>query len=78
MIETELQGYHSLQNDETAFRLDTDSGVWLRDGSIHAKVVTAYGDPVELNSDEARFLARALLRFADVLDAELDIVPPSR
>ena len=78
MIESDLKGYRVLQNDETAFRLDADAGIWLRDGSIHAKVVTSHGDPVELNSKEARLLARALLRFADVLDAELDIVPPSR
>jgi hypothetical protein len=78
MIENDLKGYRALQNDETAFRLDEDSGVWLRDGSIHAKVVTSHGDPVELSSKEARLLARALLRFADALDAELDVVPPSR
>jgi hypothetical protein len=70
--------YRVMQDDETAFRLDEEAGCWLRDGAIHTKVVTSYGDPVELNSKEARLLARALLRFADVLDAELDIVPPSR
>lgn len=78
MIENDLKGYRVLQNDETAFRLDEDAGVWLRDGSIHAKVVTSHRDPVELTSKEARLLARALMRFADVLDAELNVVPPSR
>lgn len=76
MIENELNGYEVLQNDEEAFFLDEDAGCRLYDGSIHAKVVTSYGDPVELNSKEARLLARALMRFADVLDAELDLVPP--
>lgn len=69
-------GYRVLQDEETTFRLDTDTGCWLRDDSIHCKVVTSYGDPVELTSKEARLLARALLRFADALDAELDVVPP--
>jgi hypothetical protein len=66
------------QDDETAFLLDEEAGCWLLDGAIHTKVVTSYGDPVELSSQEARLLARALMRFADVLDAELDIAPPSR
>ncbi|MEO5728255.1 MAG: hypothetical protein ABI134_03310 [Byssovorax sp.] len=70
--------YRVMEDDETAFRLDEDAGCRLYDGSIHTKVVTSHGDPVELNSKEARLLARALMRFADVLDAELDIVPPSR
>jgi hypothetical protein len=70
--------YRVMQDDETAFRLDEEAGCRLYDGSIHTKVVTSYGDPVELSSKEARLLARALMRFADVLDAELDIVPPSR
>jgi hypothetical protein len=77
MIENDLQGYRPLQNDEGAFRLDADTGVWLRDESIHVKVVTGHGDPVELSSKEARLVARALLRFADEVDAELDIVPPA-
>ena len=70
--------YRVMQDDESAFRLDEDTGVWLRDGSIHTKVVTSHRDPVELSSTEARLLARALMRFADVLDAELDIVRPPR
>jgi hypothetical protein len=40
------------------------------------KVVTSYGDPVELSAEEARMLAAALSAFADRLDVELDIVPP--
>jgi hypothetical protein len=70
--------YRVMQDSETEFRLDEDAGCWFLDGAIHTKVVTSYGDRVELSSTEARLLARALLRFADVLDAELDIVPPSR
>jgi hypothetical protein len=70
VIENDLNGYRVLQNDETAFRLDEEAGVWLRDGSIHVKVVSAYGDPVELSSTEARLLAQALVRFADDCVAE--------
>ncbi len=44
--------YRVLQDDESAFRLDENTGVWLRDGSIHTKVVTAHRDPVELSSTE--------------------------
>ena len=76
MSENDLTGYQVLQDDETTFRLDAETGCRLYDGAIHAKVVTSYGDPVELNSTEARLLARALVRFADELDAELNIVPP--
>jgi hypothetical protein len=78
MIENELNGYRALQNDETAFRLDHEAGCWLQDGSIHVRVVSAYGDPVELNATEARLLARALARFADAVDADLAVAPPSR
>ena len=48
----------------------------VKDGAIHAKVVSAYGDPVELTAKEARLLARALSRFADALDAERGMLPP--
>ena len=43
---------------------------WLEQrASIHLKAVTAFGDPVELSSDEARMVAAALMRLADELDA---------
>jgi hypothetical protein len=72
----ETHCYRVEQNDDDAFRLDEDAGCRIMDGAIHMKVVTAYGDPVELNATEARMLAAALSTFADTLDAELDIVPP--
>lgn len=78
MSENDVSGYRVLQDDATTFRLDAETGCWLDDGAIHTKAVTSYGDPVELNSTEARLLARALVRFADELDAELNIVPPAR
>ncbi len=72
----DTKGYRVQQNDDAAFRLDDDAGCRILDGAIHMKVVTAYGDPVELTATEARMLAAALQAFADTLDAELDIVPP--
>ena len=72
----ETKGYRVKQNEDDAFRLDDDAGCWVVDGAIHMKVVTSYGDPVELTAKEARILAAALSAFADTLDAELDIVPP--
>jgi|HubBroStandDraft_6_1064221.scaffolds.fasta_scaffold677084_2 hypothetical protein len=72
----DTQGYRAQQNDDAAFRLDEDAGCWIVDGAIHMKVVTSYGDPVELISKEARLLAAALSAFADTLDAELEIDPP--
>ena len=73
----DTRGYRVLQNDDTAFLLDDDAGCRLVVGSIHMKVVSSYGDPVELTSVEAKLLAQALLHFAAELDAELDIVPPT-
>jgi hypothetical protein len=72
----ETKGYRVQQNDDDAFRLDDDAGCRIVDGAIHMKVVTSYGDPVELTAKEARMLAAALSAFADTLDAQLDIVPP--
>ena len=66
----DTKGYSALQNDDLTFRLDHEAGCRIQDGSIHMKVVTGYGDPVELTPDEARLLAAALLAFADRLDAE--------
>jgi hypothetical protein len=63
------------RDDENAFQLDEDVGCWLQDGSLHVKVVTSYGDPVELNARALRLLAAALLRFADKLDEELKTSP---
>jgi hypothetical protein len=35
------------------------------EASIHLRSITKHNDPVELNSEEARELAAALLRFAE-------------
>jgi hypothetical protein len=75
----DTKGHRVKQNDDDAFRLDEDAGCRIMDGAIHMKVVTGYGDPVELTADEARLLAAALSALADRLDwldGELDIVPP--
>jgi hypothetical protein len=72
----DAKSYRVQQNDDAVFRLDNEAACWIVDGAIHMKVVTSYGDPVELISEEARLLAAALSAFADTLDAELEIVPP--
>lgn len=42
---------------------------WIeQESSIHLKAITRHGDPVELTTDEARNLAKALLRAADSVD----------
>jgi hypothetical protein len=71
----EPKGYLVQQNDDDAFRLDDDADCRIVDGAIHMRVVTSYGDPVELTAKEARMIAAALSAFADKLDVELDIVP---
>jgi hypothetical protein len=39
--------------------------MWIeQESSIHLKVISPFGDPVELNAEEARQLANALLRLA--------------
>jgi hypothetical protein len=73
MATEESTGYRVLQSDETAFRLDTEVGCWLDQGMIHTKVVSAYGDPVELSTTEARLLAEALLRFVAAIEAEDEV-----
>ena len=72
----DTKGYSALQNDDDIFQLDHDAGCWIQDGSIHMKVVTGYGDPVELTADEARLLAAALKAIADRLDVLDGNVPP--
>lgn len=71
----ETRGYRVQQNDDDAFHLDDDVGCRIVNGAIHMKVVTSYGNPVELTAKEARMLAAALSAFAGQLDAELDISP---
>jgi hypothetical protein len=63
----DTKGYRVQQNDDAVFRLDNEAACWIVDGAIHMKVVTSYGDPVELTGTEARMLAAALLAFADTL-----------
>ncbi len=43
--------------------------VWQTDGtSIHLKLMSEYGDPVELNAEEARELAIVLNKLADSIE----------
>ena len=43
--------------------------VWVEQGtSIHLRAISNDGDPVELSVEEARELARELLRLADLAD----------
>jgi hypothetical protein len=43
--------------------------LWIdSDGPMHMKVNSKFGDPVELNADEARELAQLLLKLADKID----------
>lgn len=45
--------------------------LWLESGgAIHLKAVSAYGDPVDLNADEAREIANALVKLADAYDKD--------
>jgi hypothetical protein len=47
-----------------------DVAEWLeQESSIQIKAVTSFGDPVELNSEEARRLAALLLTLAEQADA---------
>jgi hypothetical protein len=47
-----------------------DVYAWIeQESSIHLKAATRFGDPVELNADEARAIARALLDLASRLEA---------
>lgn len=61
-------GYKVLEDKEDSFRLNDEAGCRLKDGAIHMKVVTSYGDPVELTSTEAQLIAEALLRLAKLND----------
>ncbi|HVT10171.1 MAG TPA: hypothetical protein VHO67_22080 [Polyangia bacterium] len=45
--------------------------VWAEDGRVlFIKAVTAAGDPVELDADDARGLAERLLEYARVIEGE--------
>ena len=48
-------------NDEVISLCDGQVSVWVESGSsIHLKCITKYGDPVELNAEEARELCDVL------------------
>ena len=48
---------------------DGEVRAWIeQDSSIHLKVVSPFGDPVELTVDMAREVAQLLMRLADELD----------
>ena len=47
-----------------------DVYVWVeQESSIHLKAATRFGDPVELNAEEARAIAKTLLELAARLKA---------
>ena len=50
----------------------TDDGsvrIWIeQESSIHMRVITSSGDPVELNGAEAREIAKKLLEYAELID----------
>ncbi len=48
--------------------LDEDVHIWMEQDAIHLRVVTPYGDPVEITGGVARRLAAKLLEMADQLD----------
>lgn len=46
--------------------LDGDVYLWIeQDSSIHLKAVTKFGDPVEMQCEDARTLGKLLIRLAD-------------
>jgi hypothetical protein len=45
-----------------------DVRLWVTDGAVHLKTVTAYNDPIELSGDEARRLGQRLTDLADKAD----------
>lgn len=48
---------------------DGQVALWAADErSIHLKAISSHGDPVELNAEEARELARELLRLASAIE----------
>jgi len=56
--------------DAEPVRPADDVYAWIeQESSIHLKAVTPLGDPVELNAEEARALAEALIELAARLEA---------
>jgi hypothetical protein len=48
---------------------DGDIALWEEQGtSVHIRAITPQGDPVELSAEEARELARELLRLAALIE----------
>jgi hypothetical protein len=47
---------------------DDEVKVWIEQEAIHIKVITSYGDPVEMTAEEARRLARELIDYAAQID----------
>ena len=48
---------------------DGELVLWEEQGaSIHLQLANKFGDPVELNAEEARELARVLLKLADSIE----------
>jgi len=58
----------NVENDVKLFA-NGEVAMWTADErSIHLKAISAHGDPVELNAEEARELAGELLRLASQIE----------
>ncbi len=58
-----------MKSADDHFEIDSDVRVWIeQETSIHIKAATSFGDPVELTADDARQLAAALQRFAELIE----------
>lgn len=54
-----------MANSEVVRLSDGEVTLWTdEDRSIHLKAVSSFGDPIELNAEEATELANELLRLA--------------
>ena len=57
------------ENNDVMSIADGQITLWTADErSIHLKAISPHGDPVELNAEEARELARELLRLASATE----------
>ena len=57
-----------MNDSRDVFRID-DVICWIeQDVSVHIKVATCSGDPVELSSVEAKKLGEILIRYAEVIE----------
>jgi hypothetical protein len=53
------------------FSIGTDLNMWIDpNGVICMKATTSFGDPVELNLDEARVLLKKISEFIQIIEQE--------